>query len=96
MKKTHRQIYKRGSFGSVQNTTICGRARHGDADLNVTTDDKAVTCVFCRVILRDPVHYAHVMKSAIDPTALDALEPDDPTEDVTAVGYALNLSKERE
>jgi hypothetical protein len=46
MKVIHKQIYKRGMFGGVSNTTLCGRVRNG-GDYNVAEPGEQVTCLFC-------------------------------------------------
>ena len=42
----HKQIYRRGPFGGVLNTTLCGRL-HAGQEHNCTEKDSEVTCKFC-------------------------------------------------
>lgn len=42
----HKQTYRKGPFGGVLNTTLCGRLRAGD-EHNCTEKDEEVTCKFC-------------------------------------------------
>lgn len=45
-KVLHKQVYRKGTFGGIKNTTLCGRVRNGN-DYNVADTDAEVTCKFC-------------------------------------------------
>jgi hypothetical protein len=49
MKKiSHKQIYKKGVFGGITNTTLCGRVNNFESDKNdgMNVDDD-FNCKFC-------------------------------------------------
>lgn len=46
----HKQVYRRGPFGGVMNTTLCGRLHSGE-EMNVESQDNRVTCKFCLRVL---------------------------------------------
>lgn len=43
----HKQLYRKNGFGGVTNTTLCGRVRGDQTDMNVADADDEVTCKFC-------------------------------------------------
>ena len=59
MQVIHKQIYTRGIFGGISNTTLCGRLSHAQNDYNTTNNIKDITCKLCLAIHYNPKHWRH-------------------------------------
>jgi len=59
MKVTHKQIYIKGVFGGIANTTLCGRVSDACVDANVADGEEKITCKLCLRIQADPEHWQH-------------------------------------
>lgn len=45
--KVHLGVTRKGAFGGIKTTSLCGRLRTLSDGMNLAGDEKQVTCAFC-------------------------------------------------